>query len=62
MGKLPSTPVGVLVAIGLFALLVLFVYADGLAVLLGVVLVVLVLASVYYVGYRADKYLKNELG
>jgi len=62
MSRLPSTPVGVLVAIGLVALLVLFVYADGLAVLLGVLLVVIVLATVYYAGYRLDKYLKNELG
>lgn len=62
MLRSPQTAKGVLISLAVLSFLVVLYYGSGLAVLMGAVVIATLAYAVYIVGYRADKYLKNELG
>jgi len=60
--NIPKTPVGVLVVVGILLFVMFAVYTTTWpALAIATLFIVIMLAAVYYIGYRADKVLKNGL-
>lgn len=57
---IPTTAKGVLIVLGILAVLVLFVYAASLlSVVIGAVLVALTLYIIYIIGVRIHRYARD---